>query len=114
MGTRAGLDKCGKSRPPPPPGFDPRTVQPVASRYTDYATRGTLHALNSHKYDTLYCAICCLAMYVGNKNKKNRRIPKYEHQNARYFFTNYDVIRGSDWVTTLYLGLRHPNNSESL
>ena len=23
----------------PPPEFDPRTVQPVASRYTDYATR---------------------------------------------------------------------------
>ena len=23
----------------PSPGFDPRTVQPVASRYTDYATR---------------------------------------------------------------------------
>ena len=27
---KAGLDGCGKSRPPP--GFDPRTVQPVASR----------------------------------------------------------------------------------
>ena len=25
----------------PPPRFDPRTVQPVASRYTDYATRLT-------------------------------------------------------------------------
>ena len=25
----------------PPPGFDPRTVQPVGSRYTDYATRPT-------------------------------------------------------------------------
>jgi hypothetical protein len=25
----------------PPPGFDPRTVQPVASRYTDYATPPT-------------------------------------------------------------------------
>jgi hypothetical protein len=25
----------------PPPGFDPRTVQPVASRYTDCATRPT-------------------------------------------------------------------------
>jgi len=24
-----------------PPGFDPRTIQPVASRYTDYATRPT-------------------------------------------------------------------------
>jgi hypothetical protein len=23
----------------PPPGFDPRTVQSVGSRYTDYATR---------------------------------------------------------------------------
>jgi len=26
---------------PPPPGFDPRTVQPVASSYTDYATQPT-------------------------------------------------------------------------
>ena len=33
MDPRAGLDGCGKSRPPP--GFDPRTVQSVASRYTD-------------------------------------------------------------------------------
>jgi hypothetical protein len=30
---RAGMDGRGKSRPPP--GFDPRTFQPVASRYTD-------------------------------------------------------------------------------
>jgi hypothetical protein len=35
VGPRAGLDGCGKSRPPP--GFDPRTVQPVASRYIDYS-----------------------------------------------------------------------------
>jgi hypothetical protein len=33
VGPRAGLDRCGKSRPPP--GFDPQTVQPVASHYTD-------------------------------------------------------------------------------
>ena len=32
MGPRTGLDGCGKSQPPP--GFDPRTVQPVASRHT--------------------------------------------------------------------------------
>ena len=30
---RAGLDRFEKSRPPPE--FDPRTVQLVASRYTD-------------------------------------------------------------------------------
>jgi hypothetical protein len=34
-GLRAGLDRCGKSRPQP--GFDPRTVQAVASRYTNWA-----------------------------------------------------------------------------
>ena len=48
MGLRAGLDRFGKSRPPP--GFDPRTVQPVGSRYTDYATRPVgkiVHCINS-------------------------------------------------------------------
>jgi hypothetical protein len=39
VGPRAGLDRFGKSRPPP--GFDPQTFQPVGSRYTDYATRPT-------------------------------------------------------------------------
>ena len=40
VGATAGLDRCGKSRSPL--GFDPRTVQPVASRYTEYATRSTM------------------------------------------------------------------------
>ena len=40
VGLRAGLDRCGKSRPPQ--GFDPRTVQPVASRYTVYAIAAPL------------------------------------------------------------------------
>ena len=35
VGPRAGLDRCGKSLPPP--GFDLRTVQPVASHITDCA-----------------------------------------------------------------------------
>ena len=30
---------------PPSPGFDPQTIQPVASRYTDWATRPTLELL---------------------------------------------------------------------
>jgi len=33
VGPRAGLDRCGKSHLPP--GFDSRTVQLVANRYTD-------------------------------------------------------------------------------
>jgi hypothetical protein len=39
VGPRAGLNRCGKSHPPRE--FDPRTVKPVASRYTDYDTRPT-------------------------------------------------------------------------
>jgi hypothetical protein len=38
VGLGASLDGCGKSRPPPE--FDPRTVQPVASRYNDCAIPG--------------------------------------------------------------------------
>jgi hypothetical protein len=58
VGPRAGLDRCGKSRPPP--GFDPRTIQPVASRCTDYATRPTtesqvlLKSTNSWGTHSLY------------------------------------------------------------
>ena len=33
VGPRVGPDGCGKSHSLP--GFDPRTVQPTASRYTD-------------------------------------------------------------------------------
>ena len=32
-----------------PLGFDPRTAQPVASRYTDYATRPTQTAMHGTK-----------------------------------------------------------------
>jgi hypothetical protein len=35
VGPRAGLNGCGKSRHLP--GFDPRTFQPVASCYNDWA-----------------------------------------------------------------------------
>jgi len=33
MGPMASVDGCRKACPPS--GFDPRTIQPVASRYTD-------------------------------------------------------------------------------
>ena len=42
IAQEAGWDPGGKLREiSPPPGFDLRTVQPVASRYNDYATRST-------------------------------------------------------------------------
>ena len=41
VGPRAGVDWCGKS---PPPGFELRTIQSIASRYTDWA-------ITAHKKD---------------------------------------------------------------
>ena len=37
-GWASGPVWTGAEKSRPPPGFDPRTVQPVANRYTDYAT----------------------------------------------------------------------------
>jgi hypothetical protein len=37
VGPRAGLDGCEREHFLASPGFDPRTVQPVANRYTAYA-----------------------------------------------------------------------------
>jgi hypothetical protein len=41
VGPRTGLDGWEKSRPPP--GFNPRTVQPAVSRYTDWAILARRH-----------------------------------------------------------------------
>ena len=54
VGPRAGLDECVKSRPLP--GIDPRTVQPVASRYTDCAIRAHKHAVRVSNNETARAA----------------------------------------------------------
>jgi hypothetical protein len=40
----------------PPPGFDPRTVQPIASRYTD----GAIPARKKRYYCTVYISVVTL------------------------------------------------------
>jgi hypothetical protein len=40
-----------------PTGFDPRTVQPVASRYTDWATRPALEQLECAKFQSLAAVV---------------------------------------------------------
>ena len=45
VGPRASLDRW---KILPPPGFDPRTVQPVASRYKDYAISAHTIILEPH------------------------------------------------------------------
>jgi hypothetical protein len=44
VNPRVGRDGCGKSRPSPE--FDPWTVRPVASRYTDWAIPASVYDYN--------------------------------------------------------------------
>ena len=53
VGPRACMDGCGKFCLPP--GFDPRTVQPVASRYNDWAIPAPLRQIQKQ---ILTCAVC--------------------------------------------------------
>jgi hypothetical protein len=48
---RPSLDRCGKSCTPP--GFDPRTIQPITSRYTNYTTQPTLKGYFNLNVDIL-------------------------------------------------------------
>jgi len=60
VGTRAGLDRCGNLAPPP--GFDPRTVHPVAS----YITQPTACSLTEIIYMLfLNCATDVMAPYIS-------------------------------------------------
>jgi hypothetical protein len=47
----------------PPPGFQPRTVQPVDSRYTDYATRPPLPD-NKHSQKSELCVAESFDIYI--------------------------------------------------
>ena len=51
----------------PPPEFDPRTVQPVASRYNDYVT----HKCNT-KFEYSYCAVTIL-LFIETENFQPRK-----------------------------------------
>ena len=56
VGPRAGLDGCGKSRSPP--GFDPRTVQPLESHHTDCANPASAHRVLGNRLRPLHSTTC--------------------------------------------------------
>jgi hypothetical protein len=77
VGPMAGLDRCGKSRPPP--GFDPRIVQPVARCYTDYA-----HLNNSHSIKcTLVQALRLCTGRTAHRGSRGIALPFLDHGTRR-------------------------------
>jgi len=63
MGPRAGLDGRKISSPL---GFDPRTVQPVVSRYTDWATRPTVRCVWLQMFLWTSKIMCIMKSIPGN------------------------------------------------
>jgi hypothetical protein len=63
---KAGLEGCGKSRPSP--GFDPRTVQSIASGYTDYAIPAHCWYMNSYYLGLVMENSVCLEEGTGFLN----------------------------------------------
>ena len=63
----------GKSRPTAP-GFDPRTVQPVVSRYTDWATRTTPAIVSTFKIEDV------LQWSDGRQFNNTCRVERYKRR----------------------------------
>jgi hypothetical protein len=53
----------------PPPWLDPQTVQPVASRYTDYAIPA--HILNQESAQTFIIRVCRWSVWTGLHTSPN-------------------------------------------
>jgi len=81
VGPGAGVGGCRKSRLPP--GFDPQTVQPVASIYTDWANPAaglcyTSHCWNVHTYTYSHtcnwnrCIMCHSPFYWWFYHRRQR------------------------------------------
>jgi len=80
VGNRAGLDGCGKSRPPP--GFDPRTVLPVASRYMDRANEA--HASQKDRQTEKTKKIC--PSCINNSAVHYFAIDSHWHDHTNTYF----------------------------
>jgi hypothetical protein len=72
-------DRCGQVRKISfPPGFKPRTVQPVASRYTDYATRPCVE-VNGEENEMsrksvgffFFCFVTAAKLVIGGREKNS-------------------------------------------
>jgi hypothetical protein len=80
----------------PPPGFDPRTVQPVGSHYTDWAIRPTKCILTSLKYLSFH--------HRCRLDPTNRHF--YENAHVLPTLTVQGTV-----VTTIYLALLYSGSS---
>ena len=86
MGPSDGLDRCGKSRPPP--GSDPQTGQTVASGYTEHVTRPTFYV---QVYDNYTYAMLSHSSETKVSHKKKRNAPHFVRVEASVTITAMSI-----------------------
>jgi len=84
MGLGAGLDGYGRSRSPPP-GLKPRTIQPIASRYIEYAILATLRLFIFAGNNT--------SIYTIKRNRVAELVTTKEHALADYVHVTWKERR---------------------
>ena len=79
----------------PPPGFDPRTVQPVGSRYTDDATRPTYHQFNIQQFYPIVQQLTDtrIGRATPYTSKKNSWLLSYYKKTTIYTADTIDILR---------------------
>jgi hypothetical protein len=108
----------------PPPEFDPRTVQPVGSRYTDYATLPALRIIYPDNFiEILTVPVCKFDVHIVrfstgytsrgqhlwfNNNFSNTKRMSFQHFNKsilifEVFIHNFDTITGQCITNTMIL-----------
>jgi hypothetical protein len=84
VGPRAGLDRCGKSRPLP--GFDPRTVQAVAQSLYRLSYPAHTITITQHNYIFIY-------IYTYTYGYEGKVHPR----------TGHEALRGRRGIALLFL-----------
>ena len=79
-----------------PPGFDPRTVRPVASRYKDYATRPTLLTVKA-EYSSKMSVSTNQTTLCHNFEDDNMNVPC--HKLSKIIYCLF-VVLGLWWLLT--------------
>jgi hypothetical protein len=72
-----------------PPGFDPRTVQPVAIRYTDSAIPAHLHDEDRAKFTCTFCNGICAPEELGVTQRWGART---EGNTNKFHIENFEYI----------------------
>ena len=79
--------RSGRAENSAPPGFDPRTVQPVVSRYTDWATLPLIHICTNCNYQARKLLLSLSYRPVGVKFVSTiQKITEYFHTRTKRFF----------------------------